>query len=219
MAHSGPIGSARPHSRRICNSLHLFIFVCVRDISTSHEPRQTRGQLHMSSLQIALAGQDLPAHHHLPASSKSWTGPPALDLSQLFIKHAQPGKGISTTSSFTITSRITVRELIDRLRLGAVSRWYLLYGGKILEPDALIPAHLRERTLDLVGTLNGGSDRGSASAGDDPADDADDNNVNMNNDADLDGTSPGNDSPADDLSDIKRAKAWDGAKTYDVKDV
>jgi len=82
-----------------------------------------------------------------------------------------------------------------------------LIRGKILEPDAFISAHLQERTLDLVGTLLGGSDRGAASAGDALADDADDDNIHMNDDPVLDGTSLGHDPLADDLSDITRAQA------------
>ena len=57
--------------------------------------------------------------------------------------------------------------------------------GKVLEPDSFIPAHLRERTLDLVGTLLGGSDRGTASAGDALADDANDDNIHKNDDPGL----------------------------------
>ena len=98
-------------------------------------------------------------------------------------------------------------QRIDRLRPEAVSRWYLLYGGKVLDPDAFIPAHLRERTLALVGTLLGKSDTGAASAGDALADDANDDDIHMNDDPVLDYTSPGNDPRADDLSDIARAKA------------
>jgi len=141
---------------------------------------------------------------HLPVPNLG-RGPPILEQGQLFIQHAKTDKSISTTSMFTLTSRITVQELIDRLRPCAVSRWYLLYGGKILEPDAFIPAHLRECTLDLVGTLLCGSDRGAASVGDALADDANDDNVHMNDDPGLDGTSLGNDPP--DLSDFDRAKA------------
>ena len=92
----------------------------------------------------------------LPAPDFEW-GPPFLQQGQLFIRHAQTGQSISITSTITLASRITVQELIDRLRPEAVSRWYLLYGGKVLEPDSFIPAHLRERTLDLVGILLGGS--------------------------------------------------------------
>jgi len=142
----------------------------------------------------------------LPAPDLGW-GPSFLQQGQLFIRHAQTGQSISTTSTITLASRITVQELIDRLRPEAVSRWCLLYGGKVLKPDSFIPAHLRERTLDLVGTLLGGSDRGTASAGDALADDADDDDIHMNDDPALDNTSRDNDPLSDDLSDIARVQA------------
>ena len=81
--------------------------------------------------------------------------PPFLQQGQIFIRHAQTGQSISTTSTITLTSRITVQELIDRLRPEAVSRWYLLYGGKFLEPDSFIPAHFRGRTLDWLEFFSG----------------------------------------------------------------
>ena len=142
----------------------------------------------------------------LPAPDYGW-GPPFLQQGQLFIRHSQTGQSISTTSTITIASQTTFQELIDRLRPEAVSRWYLLHGGKVLEPDSFIPAHFRERTLDLVGILLGGSDRGTASAGDALADDADDDDIQMNDDPDLDNTSRDNDPLSDALSDIARAQA------------
>jgi len=114
-------------------------------------------------------------------------------------------QSISTTSTITLTSRITVQELIDRLRPEAVSRWYLSYRENVLEPGSFISAHLRERTLDLVGTLLGGSDRGTASVGDALADDAVD--IHINDNPASDDTSRDNDLLSADLSDISRAQA------------
>ena len=82
-------------------------------------------------------GLDVPANKNsqrtatqLPAPDFGW-GPPFLQQGQLFIRHAQTGQSISTTSTITLASRITVQELIDRLRPEAVSRWYLLSARRL----------------------------------------------------------------------------------------
>ena len=82
-------------------------------------------------------------------------GPKALCQGQIFVRHAKTDKNISTTSTVTFKSQLTVPELILKFRLGATHRWYLMYEGKLLKPDVLIPAHLRNRIIILVGTREG----------------------------------------------------------------
>ena len=148
-----------------------------------------------------------PVDTHLPVPNPG-QGPPALDRGQLFVRHALTDTGICTISTVTPTSRLTARELIDRLRPGAVHRWYLLYGGKILKPDVLIPAHLRNKTLDLAGNVNGGSASGGVALDGDDSEEPDlGRDIVMDDDSDNDDTLPGDNSPAHDVSDLDRTRA------------
>ena len=142
------------------------------------------------------------AQHPVPNFGQ---GPPALVRGQVFIRHAEKGNKRSTTSTVTFTSQLTTRELIARLRLYATHRWYLLYGGKILEPDAFIPAHLRGQTLDLAGTLKGGLGKDPAPISDGPGENTQGEGME---DASNKDALPGNDTSVDELPNLDRVIAW-----------
>jgi len=106
-------------------------------ISGPMSPDRPGGNFVWEAFKLLLLVKNSQGYSQLPVPNLG-IGPPALCQDQLFVRHAKTDKNISTTSTVTFKSQLTVRELILKIRLGATHRWYLMYGGKLLEPDVLI---------------------------------------------------------------------------------